>query len=170
VDPQSHGHRERTDRGGLRGLDDGVAKWWARFVTVFLPALDIVLNRIDLDAGAKLAASSTIVDGITAAAASLHARGYDVVLVGLPGEGQSGDAVVATTLPAAGAKPAIDGIAPTVLNLCGFPVASDMRGKPFAGSTEPRSIATYGERGSAPGEAQTSEEYYQSLRSLGYYR
>jgi hypothetical protein len=158
------------DREAERRLDDAIAKRSPRFVTVFLPALDIVLNRIDLDAGARLAASSTIVDGVAAAAASLRARGYDVILVGLPGEGQSGDAVVATTLPAAGAKPAIDGIAPTVLNLCGFPVASDMRGKPFAGPTELRSIPTYGERGSAPGEAQTSEEYYQSLRSLGYIR
>lgn len=158
------------DAEAVRRFDDATAKRSPRFATLFLPALDIVLNRIELDPGARLAASSSIVDGVLDTVASLRARGYEVILVGLPGEGQSGDAVVATTLPTAGAKPAIDGIAPTILNLCGFPVASDMLGKPFAGPAEPRAIPSYGERGSAPGEAQTSEEYYQSLRSLGYIR
>lgn len=158
------------DREAVRRLDDEIERRSPRFATLFLPALDIVLNRIELDSGAKLAASANIVDGIVAAATSLHARGYEVVLVGLPGEGQSGDAVIATTLAVSGAKPSIDGVAPTLLNLFGFPVASDMRGKPFAGSTELRTIATYGERSTSASEAQTSEEYYESLRSLGYIR
>lgn len=158
------------DREAARRLDDAIARRAPRVATLFLPALDVVLNRIELDPGARLSASATVVDGIVAAVASLRARGYEVIVVGLPGEGQSGNAVVATTLAPQGAAPAVDGVAPTLLNLCGFPVADDMRGKPFAGPPEVRAIATYGERGSAPGEAQTSEEYYESLRSLGYIR
>lgn len=158
------------DREAIRRADDVIAKRNPRFATVFLPALDIVLNRIELDAGARLAASSTIVDGILAAAASLRARGFDVIVAGMPGEGQSGDAVIATTLERAATPPALAGVAPTVLHLLGFPSASDMPGKPFAGSREERTIPTYGEREAATGDAITSEEYYESLRSLGYIR
>ncbi|MBI2215074.1 MAG: hypothetical protein HYU52_15605 [Acidobacteria bacterium] len=158
------------DAETLRRFDDAIAKRSPRLATLFLPALDIVLNRIELDSGAKLAASSTIVDGIVRVASSLRARGYEVILVGLPGEGQSGDAVIATSLAPAGRDASVDGIAPTLLNLCGFPVASDMQGRPFAGPTEERMIPSYGERGSAEDVAQTSEEYYESLRSLGYIR
>ena len=158
------------DREALRRVDDLITKRSPRFATVFLPALDIVLNRIELDAGARLTASSTILDGLLAATSSLHARGYDVILVGLPGEGQSGDAVIATTLAPGSTLPTVPGIAPTILHLCGFPVASDMPGSPFAGKREPRTITTYGERDPAAGDAITSEEYYESLRSLGYIR
>ncbi|MCM2316696.1 MAG: hypothetical protein NDJ92_16235 [Thermoanaerobaculia bacterium] len=158
------------DGEAIRRADAEIAKRSPRFATIFLPALDIVLNRIELDAGARLAASSAIVDGIVAAVTSLHARGYEVILVGLPGEGQSGDAVVATTLAASGEQPRIAGVAPTVLHLAGFPVASDMQGKPFAGPEGVRTIASYGDRGGAASDAQTSEEYYESLRSLGYIR
>ncbi|MGK2857790.1 MAG: hypothetical protein ACSLFQ_11350 [Thermoanaerobaculia bacterium] len=158
------------DREAIRRFDSEIEKRSPRFATLFLPALDIVLNRIDLDAGARLAASSTIIDSLFAAVSSLHARGYEVILVGLPGEGQSGDAIVATTLATSGDKPAIAGIAPTVLHLSGFPVAADMQGRPFAGSGTPRTIPSYGERDVSRTEAQTSEEYYESLRSLGYIR
>src|SRR2546430_10123121 len=34
--------------------------------------------------------SLRVLDGIAVAAAALHSRGYDVVLAGLPGDGQSG--------------------------------------------------------------------------------
>jgi hypothetical protein len=158
------------DAEAVRRLHDALAKRSPRFATLFMPALDIVLNRIELDSGAKLAASAKIVDGVVATALSLRARGYDVIVVGLPGEGQSGDAVVATTIQPVRGTPGIEGVAPTLLNLCGFPVAADMRGKPFAGPAEARTIPTYGERGAAAGEPQTSEEYYESLRSLGYIR
>ncbi len=158
------------DREAIRRVDTEITKRSPRFVTVFLPALDIVLNRIDLDAGARLAASATIVDGVVAAAAALHAMGYEVILVGMPGEGQSGDAVVATTLATSGERAEIAGIAPTVLHLSGFPTASDMQGKPFAGTLELRTIPSYGERGRSTGDSQTSDEYYESLRSLGYIR
>lgn len=158
------------DGEAIRRAEAEIAKRSPRFATIFLPALDIVLNRIDLDAGARLAASSTIVDGIAALSSSLRARGYEVILVGLPGEGQSGDAVVATTLVISGGKPALAGVAPTVLHLSGFPVAADMEGQPFAGVEGVRSIPSYGDRGTTAADAQTSEEYYESLRSLGYIR
>ena len=137
------------------------------FASVYLPALDIILNRLPLDPSARLAASVGVLDRIESAVAKLRARGYDVALVGLPGEGQSGQAVVAATFPLPAATP-LD-VAPTLCTLQGFPPSAEMPGRALAGEAEPR-IASYGARNAAASGGRVNEEYYQSLRSLGYIR
>jgi hypothetical protein len=89
---------------------------------------------------------------------------YEVVLIGMPGEGQRGSAVIASTIPLR-AKSAWD-VAPALLSLLGFPASAEMPGGPPG----PR-IATYGPRAAdATAAASVNEEYYQNLKSLGYIR
>jgi hypothetical protein len=134
-----------------------------RFATVYLPALDVILNRIDLDRTTQLATSLRALDGIARTVAAVRARGYDVVVVGMPGEGQRGSAVVASSLafPASTAW----SVAPALLDLLGFPASAEM-----PGAAAHSRIATYGPRDS-DGTAQTmNDEYYENLKSLGYIR
>jgi hypothetical protein len=135
-----------------------------RFATVYLPALDVILNRIELDPATKLATSLRALDGISAVVTLSRARGYDVVVVGMPGEGQRGSAVVASTITLP-ARSAWD-IAPTLLTLLGFPASSEMPG----GRSRSR-IAGYGPRDADTAAAAVlNEEYYENLKSLGYIR
>lgn len=143
---------------------EAVDKDKPRFATVYLPALDVILNRIELDPATKLATSLRALDGAVNAVTLARARDYDVVLVGMPGEGQSGSAVVASTspLPIRGAWD----LAPTLLGLLGFPASDEMPG----GTSLPR-IAAYGPRKTDPAATDVlNEEYYQNLKSLGYIR
>lgn len=137
-----------------------------RLATVYLPALDVVLNRLQLDRSAQLAQSLRALEGLTGTIAQVRARGYDVLLAGMPGDGQSGSAVIASTLPLQRATNEFD-VAPTLLEMLGFPLSNEMPGRSLlAGRSEPR-IATYGNRTSAAPPA-VNEEYYQNLKSLGY--
>jgi hypothetical protein len=135
----------------------------ARFATVYLPSLDIVLNRLDLDTSSRLALSLQALDGIAKTMASARSRGYDILLVGLPGDGQSGKAVVATTLQFTD-HTAWD-VSTFILEQLGFPASSEMPGR----SAFPR-IATYGPRESRTTSRDVNPEYYENLRSLGYIR
>ena len=86
------------------------------------------------------------------------------MIAGLPGDRQKGNAVIASTLPIANPTTAFD-LAPTLCNLFGFPASTEMPGA----STEPR-IATYGNRAASGQGVKVNEEYYESLKSLGYIR
>ena len=132
-----------------------------RFAAVYLPALDVILNRMRTDRSTQLASSLRALDGLANAVALVRARGYDVVLVGMPGEGQSGSAVVASSLPFDG-RSAWD-VAPWLLATLGFPASAEMPG----GTTRNR-IATYGPRATSAGVQQMNDEYYENLKSLGY--
>jgi hypothetical protein len=135
-----------------------------RFATVYLPALDVILNRIELDPATRVASSLRALDGIGTAAAMAILDEYEVVLVGMPGEGQRGSAVLASTVPLK-AKNAWD-VAPALLDLLGFPASGEMPGGP-----QTTRIATYGPRdASAAATASVNEEYYENLKSLGYIR
>ena len=135
-----------------------------RFATVYLPALDVILNRIELDPATKLATSLRALDGAMIAITLARARGYDVVLVGMPGDGQRGSAVVASTMPIP-IRSAWD-LSPALLGLLGFPASHEMPG----GTSQAR-IAAYGPRDADPGAAEVlNEEYYENLKSLGYIR
>jgi hypothetical protein len=144
-----------------------------RFATVYLPALDVILNRLELDRTTQLAQSLRVLDGLTGLIAELRARGYDVIVVGLPGDGQRGAAVLASSLPLH-ATTAWD-VAPTLLDLLGFPLSAEMPGRSVTAraaartNPEPR-IATYGARTSAASATTLNQEYYDNLRSLGYIR
>ena len=137
-----------------------------RFVTVYLPGLDVILNRTGADSSARLASSIRALDRIAAAVQTLRERGFDVILAGMPGEGQQGDALVATTFASQPPGSARD-VAPTLCALFGFPASNEMRGKTFAATEEPR-IASYGERSREQTSPKLNQEYYESLKSLGY--
>jgi hypothetical protein len=135
----------------------------ARFATVYLPSLDVVLNRLELDASRRLALSLQALDGIVKTAGRARQRGYDVVLVGLPGDGQAGQAVVATTLQFTD-RTAWD-VSTFILEQLGFPASAEMPGR----SAFPR-IATYGPREARTTSRDVNQEYYDNLKSLGYIR
>jgi len=159
----AHGEPLRVDALASSRFLEALEREQPRFATVYLPALDVILNRVELDRSTQLAASLRALDGITRTIVQLRARGYDVVLAGLPGDGQTGSPVVASSV-AFPARTAWD-IAPALLDLEGFPLSNEMPGGP----RQPR-IATYGPR-SAKAAAQTmNDEYYENLKSLGYIR
>jgi len=134
-----------------------------RLATVYLPALDVILNRLDLDPSQKLALSLRALDGVAHTVDAARARGYEVVLIGMPGDGQRGKAVIAATIPFPG-HTAWD-LAPFVLDLFGFPSSEEMPGL----AAHPR-ITTYGPRQSAASTKAMNDDYYKNLKSLGYIR
>ena len=139
-----------------------------QFATVYLPALDVILNRIGLDQSTQLAASTRALDGVKAAVDEARRRGFEVVLIGLPGDRQSGTAVLASTIAfTRSARSAYD-LAPTLCALMGFPPSAEMAGAPLVAAAAP--IATYGARATATASAKVDEEYYRNLKALGYIR
>ena len=137
-----------------------------RFVAVYFPALDVILNRTQLDASTRLSQSIETLDRLGSHVSRLRASGYDVVLVGLPGEGQGGAAVIASTIPLAGISSAWD-VAPTMLSLLGFPRSEEMPGA-SAVAQQQRPVKSFGPRRNSDAPAPINEEYYENLRSLGY--
>ncbi len=148
----------------LRALDED----HPRFATVYLPALEIVLNRLAMDPSEKLTASSRALDGVVATINAVRARGFDVIVAGMPGDNQTGQSVLASTLTLAPSATPFD-VAPTLCSLMGFPPSSEMSGRTLTGSELVR-IPTYGPRISSTAPGKVSEEYYENLRSLGYIR
>jgi hypothetical protein len=109
-----------------------------------------------------------VLDGVIATIAALRARGFDVIVAGMPGDNQNAEAVVASTLPLAKTTTPFD-VAPTLCSLVGFPPSTEMSGRTLAGNEPPR-IATYGARTTTALPAKINEEYYENLKSLGYIR
>jgi hypothetical protein len=140
----------------------------ARFATVYLPALDIVLNRLTIGPSEKLTASVRALDGLVATIAALRARGFDIIVAGMPGDNQRDQAVLASTLTLAPSTTPFD-VAPTLCSLIGFPPSNEMSGRTLVGSELPR-IVTYGARVTTGSLVKVNEEYYENLRSLGYIR
>jgi hypothetical protein len=91
------------------------------------------------------------------------------VIVGMPGDGAEANAVLASTLPA-GAPPTLDSIAPTLLTLMGFPASEEMSAAIFLSLPRTSRIPTYGDRNVTAERTTPSDEYYDSLKSLGYIR
>ena len=140
-----------------------------RFATVYLPAIDIVLNRVESDSATQLSASMQELDRIATLSGELRRLGYDVILIGLPGSGQRGRGVIATTFPLSGSVVHLEDVGPTVLDLFGFPASEEMHGRSLVGSAQPR-IPSYGVRERPTRAGRVDEEYYETLRSLGYIR
>jgi hypothetical protein len=161
---KGRGEPLRVDATATARFSQALDREKPRFATVYLPALDVILNRIELDPATELATSLRALDGVAATVTLVRAKGYDIVLVGMPGEGQHGSAVAASTIPVA-IRTAWD-VAPTLLTLLGFPASDEMPGGP------PQSrIAGYGARDTnAAAAAGVNDEYYQNLKSLGYIR
>jgi type I phosphodiesterase/nucleotide pyrophosphatase len=153
----------RVDEEAARRLLASIARESPRFATVYLPALDVVLNRLPLDPSSRLAASVRALDGVAATVAALAHAGCEIVLVGLPGDRQPGSAVIASAPPFPIAQ-TFD-IAPSVLHALGFPASAEM-----PGAVEGQRIATYGARSTDSSSAKVDQEYYNNLKSLGYIR
>lgn len=162
----SRGNAIRLDTTATENLMGEIGETEPRLATLYLPGLDVILNRSRTDPSARLAASIRALDGIVAAVTTLKERGFDVILAGLPGEGQTGEAIIATTFPMARPGSAWD-VAPTVASLFGFPASAEMPGRSLAGTEEPR-IATYGHRVRGESPPRLNQEYYDSLKALGY--
>ena len=140
-----------------------------RLATVYLPALDVVLNRVEADEATRLARSIRVLDAVAATVAAALERGYDVIVVGLPGDRQRGSAIVASSIPLASPSSAWD-VAPTVLDLLGFPLSAEMPGRSLVAGPPQQRIASYGERAVTGPAPALNREYYETLRSLGYVR
>ena len=170
----SKGDPLRLDEGALARLRTAIAAERdtgrpPAFATVYLPALDVVLNRVSYDPSTQLARSVRAIDGVADAVRWLKSQNYEVLLVGMPGEGQSGRAVIASTLPLRQPSSAWD-VAPTVATLLGFPASNEMPGRSLAVGGSPQRIATYGDRARRDPAAKLNQEYFESLKSLGYIR
>jgi hypothetical protein len=139
-----------------------------QFATVYLPALDVILNRLGVDQSTQLAASTRALDGVRAAVDEARRRRFDVILIGLPGDRLSGQGVLASTIPLAPHAHSAYDLAPTLCALMGFPPSAEMPGTALTAA--PPRIATYGARASAAAAAKVDEEYYRELKSLGYIR
>jgi hypothetical protein len=140
-----------------------------QFATVYLPALDVILNRRSRDRSIQLADSVRALDHLTSLVGAIRARRFDVLLLGIPGEGQSGVPVLSSTFVIDAARASPLDIAPTLAALLGFPASEEMVGKPLAPSTQAR-IPSYGPRVANTENLKVNEEYYESLKSLGYIR
>ena len=154
------------DAIALKKLTESLRARAPRFGTAYLPALDITLNRLESDEGGRLAASVVILDRLTNEVRALRSLGYDVMLIGVPGDNQGGAAVLAASVSLAAAKSTYD-LAPTLCVLFGFPPSREMPGDSPAGESSDR-IATYGSRDRRSHSAPVDEEYYEQLKSLGY--
>jgi hypothetical protein len=143
-----------------------------QFLTVYLPGVDIILNRLELDAGARVSLSLEALEGLRRLVHELRSRGYDCLLVGMPGDRQAGRAVIAATVPLDADRPSsVFDVAPTLCVLLGFPASNEMPGRSLIPGDRSMRIATYGERRIAPRlAAPADQEYYNNLRSLGYVR
>jgi hypothetical protein len=165
----AHGDPLRVDAEASKRLLASMRRDSPRFVTVYLPALDVVLNRLPLDASSRLAASVRALDRIEVMVSALSKAGYEVLIVGLPGDRQSGNAVIGSTTAMASAAPVVQtqlfDLAPAILNALGFPASSEMPGN--SGGTR---IASYGTRNTQSSSTKVDQEYYDNLKSLGYIR
>lgn len=157
-----------VDAGAARRFLSLIDSAQPKFATIYLPALDVILNRTAADPSSRLATSIRALDGTLSLVRSIRQRGFDVLLVGLPGGSQSGHATIAATFTIRKPASAFD-VAPTLCDLAGFPASDEMPGHPLAGAAGPR-IASYGSRSGGETSPKLNEEYYESLRSLGYIR
>ncbi len=157
----------RVDSAAVGSFFSSIDGIRPRFATMYLPALDVVLNRLDRGRAEELALSLRALDGVAAAIAETRKRGYEVIVAGAPGPGQTGHGVIAASLQLRDASTLYD-VAPTILETMGFPASNEMPGRSLAGRAgEPR-IASYGTRAGREGATKLDQEYYESLRSLGY--
>jgi hypothetical protein len=157
------------DALAVRQLLTGVAGRDVRLAAVYLPALDIVINRTPSDASSQLSALLRTGDLLRETVLSLRARGFEVILLGLPGEGQQGSGVLATTMTLRRYPRARD-VAPTLLDALGFPRSQEMEGRSLLIDSRQGVITTYGARQRPAIEGPADQEYYEQLRSLGYIR
>ncbi|HYS55795.1 MAG TPA: alkaline phosphatase family protein [Thermoanaerobaculia bacterium] len=159
----------QLDAGATRRALSAIDRSHPQFVALYLPALDVILNRLALDRSAQVAQSVRALDGVAAAVEALQSKGYDVMVVGLPGDRQSGKGMLATAIPLREKTASAYDVAPTLCALMGFPASAEMPGSALVPSELP-AIASYGPRAGQSDDVKVNEEYYNNLKSLGYIR
>jgi hypothetical protein len=159
------------DRRALEALRKGVDGKPVRLATAYLPALDIVMNRLEIPQERKVALAVQALDRIAAAVADLKASGFDVVLVGSPPEGAGGTGVITSTREVASGSASIEDLAPTLLDLFGFPASREMTGRSLLPGSGQARVESFGSRTSpAVPDTLDRSDYHETLRSLGYVR
>ena len=158
-----------VDAGAAKRLLTAIGREKPQFATVYLPALDVLLNRQALDPTARLTASVRALDALHSTLGALRQSGYDIILIGLPGDRQSGIPLLASTAPLPPRHASPYDVAPTLCAFLGFPASTEMIGTSLVAEPQPR-IATYGARLGRSENVKVNEEYYQNLKSLGYIR
>lgn len=165
----ARGEPLRLDASATAHILEAIDRHEPQLATVYLPALDVILNRVALDRSEQLTSSLRVLEGIANLVALIRARGYEVILAGMPGETQSGAAVIASSVSLARPATAWD-VAPTLLDLAGFPLSAEMPGRSLVSSRPQPRVASYGARATDAAAHRVDEEYYENLRSLGYIR
>lgn len=156
------------DRAAIAETTALAAQPGVRFATVYLPALDIFLNRLRLDPATELGTLVRSTEEIEKAVERFESAGFEVILVGMPSEDQAGGAVVATNGALDMTRAQLVDVAPTICDLFGFPRSAEMPGRSFVRGSAQAVIPTFGERRTNRGAIRVDEEYYKGLRSLGY--
>jgi hypothetical protein len=151
-----------------RLISERQRQWKLHFATTYLPALDIILNRLTLDPATRLAASVRVLDNLDRILWKTRETGDVIIVIGLPGEGQRGRGVIAASLPMTRRPRSAFDIAPTLCALLGFPASDEMPGRSVMGYNS--RIPTYGARETSAPSVKVNEEYYENLKSLGYIR
>ncbi len=159
----------RVDETARRRFFSELDRDHPQFATLYLPALDVLLNRLGLDQSTQVAASVRALDGVRDAIDAARQRGYEVFVIGLPGDRQKGSSVFASTIPLTRPATSPYDVAPTIAALLGFPASAEMPGSALAGDELPR-VPSYGPRAGGGHGGKVDQEYYQNLKSLGYIR
>lgn len=136
----------------------------SRVASVYLPSLDVLRNRITLSAAGREKQSELALSNLASLVGELRRRGWIVMVAGA--DAKSGRGIVASTIPLAAETKAAD-IAPTLLDLAGFPRSREMSGESRLPNTRQEVIASFGDRENV-GAVPTDAEYFENLRSLGY--
>lgn len=142
----------------VASLDD------SRVASVYLPALDVLRNRIPLPDEERERLSGIALSNLRSLVAELTSRGWIVFVAGA--DAASGRGIAASALPLT--QPvAADDIAPTVLDLAGFPRSREMTGTSRLPGSRQEVISSFGDRENVSPVA-TDAEYFENLKSLGY--
>ena len=157
-----------VDRRAGAEFVDAIERRSPGFATVYLPGLDILLNRIELSDGDRIAGSMTALRRFAPLVRAAADAQMEVILIGLPGVGQTGDGVLAVTSGLSLEPLMSRDLAPTILDCFGFPSSGEMVGKSRVQGSTQSSIPSFGPRSGEGQPVGGEEEYYESLRSLGY--
>jgi Type I phosphodiesterase / nucleotide pyrophosphatase. len=161
----AHALALRIDETASQHFVHAIEEKHPRFATVYLPALDIILNRLSPDKTPQIEASVFALEKLDRTIAAVRGN---VIVIGLPGDGQRGHGIIASQFSMTSSPRSAFDLAPTLCSLLGFPASDEMPGRSMIGNDV--RIPTYGPRITIAAPAKVNEEYYENLRSLGYIR
>jgi len=158
-----------VDRTAMAALLESIEARRPGFATVYLPAVDIAMNRLELPAGSRPPLVLEAIESIAGLASELRNHGFEVLLIGAPGIGAEGEGVLASTIALSERDATAEDLAPTLLALFGFPASEEMPGTSLLPDGEQPRIGSFGARGGTRVRRETFDrEYHEALRSLGY--